>query len=693
MNFSIGKKLGAGFFTLAIIVFVTGIASLYMINNIAISSDKIVTNQVPLKDVSMKAVIAAEKAGNACRKLLLEKKDIRQTAEEIREYVADFNMFISMVEFGTSSEKFIKSPAGAKYKKDGVDIKLRPGNSAVQKTVKEIRREQKNFSESSLELIDVHQNLLALNFEYRGSEYDLPFFIKTTETKLSRWYRSLEEAMYSGTPFGGVTDSENSFFGAWYRTYETKDKKLAELLSNIDKYHSLLLQHASTETVYSKFVDRYIGKTVEYLGDTEAYSSKIYSDISVKEKALVSEVFAALSAMQKSLGELGGLATKELNYAKKDAGNLRIFAVKLMIAVIVIAVLMAGFLGTLITRSIILPLGKAVGFADEMAKGDLTQTLDSKRKDEIGALTAALDKMAANLKEMFKDIVVGMNTLNSSSSDLSTVSKQITTNTTQAAEKSNSVAASAEEMSTNINSVAASAEQTSSNIQMIVSATEEMTSTINEIAINISKGSATTSQAVEKAKEVSEKVEDLGKATAEISKVTESISSISKQTNLLALNATIEAARAGEAGKGFVVVAGEIKALAQQTTQATNEISDVISDVQATTADSVSAIESIVAIINDINEIVTMVAISVEEQSATTQEISNNVSQAAEGVQEVNKNINQTTTVADEVTKSIAEVNQATEDTKTGNQQVNTSARELSKLAETLNEMISQFKT
>ncbi len=85
-----------------------------------------------------------------------------------------------------------------------------------------------------------------------------------------------------------------------------------------------------------------------------------------------------------------------------------------------------------------------------------------------------------------------------------------------------------------------------------------------------------------------------------MNKVTETIADISGQTNLLALNATIEAARAGEAGNGFAVLASEIKTLAQQTEQATNEINLKISDVQATTADSVNAIKEIVHVINDI---------------------------------------------------------------------------------------------
>lgn len=346
----------------------------------------------------------------------------------------------------------------------------------------------------------------------------------------------------------------------------------------------------------------------------------------------------------------------------------------------------------LISRSIVGPIINGVNMALEIAKGDLTQTLDINQKGEIGILAKALNSMSKDLREMFTDIASGSQTLAASSIELSAISEQITTNSEQTAGKSNSVAAAAEEMDTNMNSVSAATEQTATNIHMIVSAAEEMTSTINEIANNTSKGSETTAQAVKYSIEVAGKVDELGKAAAEISKVTETIANISEQTNLLALNATIEAARAGEAGKGFAVVAGEIKALAQQTAEATGEINEKISGVQTTTAESITAIESIVTIINNIDGIVNTVATAIEGQSATTQEISNNVSQAAAGVQEVNENVSQASAVASEVTRDIADVSRGTSEINTGSKDINERARELSRFTEGLNEMVGRFK-
>ncbi|MBF0234398.1 MAG: HAMP domain-containing protein [Desulfamplus sp.] len=329
--------------------------------------------------------------------------------------------------------------------------------------------------------------------------------------------------------------------------------------------------------------------------------------------------------------------------------------------------------------------------ADSIAKGDLTVEFDVDDK-KITGVYANMKQMTQNLSLMFKDITGGVHTLTSSSTELSAISTQMAQGSENSSERANNVASASEEMATSMNSVAAATEQTTANLQMIVSAAEEMSATINEISKNTAKGSYTTSEAVNQAEHISRKVEELGKAALDISKVTETIADISEQTNLLALNATIEAARAGEAGKGFAVVAGEIKTLAQQTAEATKEISSKINNVQASTQDSVQAIESIVNIINEINMIMTSVATAIEEQSATTREISSNVSQAAAGVQEVNENVNKTSAVAGEITLDIHKVSQAADEVKTGSLQVNESAGELSKLAENLNEMVSRFK-
>ncbi len=360
----------------------------------------------------------------------------------------------------------------------------------------------------------------------------------------------------------------------------------------------------------------------------------------------------------------------------------------LSFVLIVIFVILAIYLANNIVR----PITRAVTFADIISQGDLTEPLGINQKDEIGVLARSLNSMSDNLRKIFADIAKSSHSLSAAATELESISGKMADEAEQTSEKSNSVASSADKMSENMNSVASAAEQASGNLQTIVSASEELSATIDEVASSMGKGSEITSEAVNKADNISKKMGLLGQAASQINQVTETIADISDQTNLLALNATIEAARAGEAGKGFAVVANEIKELAKQTADATGEISDKIGNAQTLTQESVEAIEEIVNIINKINEIVSSTAAAIEEQSATTQEISNNVAQAAQGVENINENVNQASLVSNEVSSDVHEVSALADDMSAINANVNNSAAELSKLSEGLNAIVAQFK-
>ncbi|RUQ64069.1 HAMP domain-containing protein [Azospirillum doebereinerae] len=186
---------------------------------------------------------------------------------------------------------------------------------------------------------------------------------------------------------------------------------------------------------------------------------------------------------------------------------------------------------------------------------------------------------------------------------------------------------------------AGASEQTSASVQTVAAATEEMAASIQEISRQVARSNQIAGKAVSQAQATTASVRGLAEAASRIGEVVGLIQNIAAQTNLLALNATIEAARAGEAGKGFAVVASEVKALANQTARATEEIAAQIDGVQSATQGTVAAIGQIGDTITTISEIASIIASAIEEQNATTLEITRSIQQAAQGTEEVTGNI------------------------------------------------------
>ena len=217
-------------------------------------------------------------------------------------------------------------------------------------------------------------------------------------------------------------------------------------------------------------------------------------------------------------------------------------------------------------------------------------------------------------------------------------------------------------------SAASASEQTAGNVQTVAAAAEQLTGSIQEIGRQIELSNLTVRSAGAVTARSESEIEGLAKAAQSISSVVDLIQAIAAQTNLLALNATIEAARAGEAGRGFAVVAQEVKSLAEQTAKATQEISQHVAGIQASTGSAVASVKEVGVAMRRIDEVTTAIASAVEQQGAATREISQNVQMAASGTQTlasgismVNDAIGETSRSADHVLEASGNVSGAAE--------------------------------
>ncbi|WP_421735387.1 methyl-accepting chemotaxis protein [Cellulomonas sp.] len=295
------------------------------------------------------------------------------------------------------------------------------------------------------------------------------------------------------------------------------------------------------------------------------------------------------------------------------------------VAILLAGVVLASMLGILLAGSIRRAVVDVKRAVDAMATGDLTVRATVRSGDEVGQMAAALGVAQTALRAVIAKVIEMSHTVAAAAEELSAANGE--------------VAAGSEETSVQAGVVAAASEQVSRNVQTVAAGAEQMDASIREIAQNANDAARVAERATGVVASTSATVGKLGTSSLEIGTVVKAIASIAEQTNLLALNATIEAARAGESGKGFAVVAGEVKELARETAQATEEITRQVEAIQADTGGAVDAIGEISAIIASINDYQATIAAAVEEQTATTKEMSRSVAEAATGSGEIAVNI------------------------------------------------------
>jgi methyl-accepting chemotaxis protein len=331
------------------------------------------------------------------------------------------------------------------------------------------------------------------------------------------------------------------------------------------------------------------------------------------------------------------------------------------LAILGIAVI-SGSIAWVIGRSISRPLGQLGARMRALADGALEGDIPGVgRRDEVGAMAATvqifkdnalrirgLEKVEAETQERAaaERRAAMENLANDFERSVNGIVRSVSTAAAGMQSTAQSMTATASDASARAATVGAASESASNNVGTVAAAAEELSSSVAEISRQVTRSSEIASKAVGDAERTNATVQALSTGAEKIGEVVKLIHSIAAQTNLLALNATIEAARAGESGRGFAVVASEVKALANQTAKATEEISAQVSAMQASTSDAVLSIGGITETIAQMSEITVSISAAIDQQGDATREIARNIQSVATGSSEISAHIGGVTTAA-----------------------------------------------
>ncbi len=312
--------------------------------------------------------------------------------------------------------------------------------------------------------------------------------------------------------------------------------------------------------------------------------------------------------------------------------------------------------------------------------------------DEFEEMKGWFNTLLGSLNNIVVKVFHNAELLTSTSEDLNKTASDMSIGALSMKDKSTAVATETEKLTECLGNIADASGNVSSSVSSVAAAIEQMTSSLSEVAKNCTNASNISNKANQSSLSTSESMSKLNEASVLIGKVIETINDIADQTNLLALNATIEAASAGDAGKGFAVVANEVKELAKQTSQATEEIGRQIEDMQLNTKNSTDKIHEVSEIVKEMNSISLSIAAAVEEQNATLCEISSNLTKASQDVSGISVKVQDSSNGANGIAFNIIDVNSSAIKNSNGAETIKSKSKLLQEMSIELKNTINQFK-
>ncbi|UEH08937.1 methyl-accepting chemotaxis protein [Pseudomonas sp. HN8-3] len=368
----------------------------------------------------------------------------------------------------------------------------------------------------------------------------------------------------------------------------------------------------------------------------------------------------------------------DANATNQQAKDQYDMAFDLVVGLLVVATALTVLFAWLLTRSITLPIARALEAAEEVAEGNLTRPITVDGNDEAGRLLAAMAKMQNKLRDTLQRIAGSATQLASAAEELNAVTDESARGLTQQNNEIEQAATAVNEMTSAVEEVARNAVSTSEASRNATTSAGDGRDLVQETVSAIERMSADVQA-------TASLIGDLANESRDIGKVLDVIRGLADQTNLLALNAAIEAARAGEAGRGFAVVADEVRALAHRTQQSTSEIERMIGSIQTGTEHAVDSMRNSTERAESTLNIAKGAGMSLDTINTAIVEINERNLVIASAAEEQAQ-------VAREVDRNLVNIRDLSVQSATGASQTSAASSELSRLAVDLNGMVGRFR-
>lgn len=591
MKINIGIKILGSLLVMALLVIAAASVGMVLTVRISRSVDPLMQEKIPLKTISMEALLVAEKSLSACRKYLLVRSDLDKREQDIRDALTEFGMCTAMLAMGTESDAFKESPEGVLYSRVGLSLNLPAPSGEVQEIAEKLQALKAEFIIEAEALMVAHRQRIQYSFVYNGIRYDVPGFLYKAMSKQRDIVKQLEGFVeYGVEAMIDDLDPGKTMFGGWYPTFTSKDDDLNGALEGVAMHHArffttvqqLIAADADKRQEQFVILERIMNQLdYEVLHPILASEERI-AETEVQEQAAIQDMMATYEKISEHLQQLKAIADGQLSGAmqksRQDFRSILMASGYFQTGMLLLSIIIAVVCGFWLSRKLIRPLKSTINEMDAISRQ--VHTVSHQASLSSGELAQAASEQAASLEET-----------SSSLEEMSAI-------TTENAEKSRLA-----------NSLMAESGQVSQD------ANDSMVSLVNSMDTILTASDKTF-------------------------KIIKTIDEIAFQTNLLALNAAVEAARAGESGRGFAVVADEVRNLAGRAAEAVRHTTELIEE----TSNSVQAGAEIAAKTHEafikmtelalrVGGLVNEIAVASGQQSAGIEQINRAVNDLNQGVQ------------------------------------------------------------